>query len=733
MPPDAPAQELESLIALHRQGRLAEVAEQGERLAARHPDSVLLLSLLGSAQAGLGRFDAAIACLTKLTAIDPANAGARNNLGMIHGRMGRLEEAIACFARAAEIDPGHADARNNLGVGLSRLGRHDEAVANFRQALALKPDSAEAYFNLGNSQRAMGRADEAIESFRQAIVLRPNYAFAHNNLGNLLAAAGRQDEALAAFARAIALKPDLADAHNNLGMILANLGRSDQAIASLVQAVRLNPGYAEARYNLGNMLGNAGAHDQAIACFEAALQLRPGYARAWAQKAYHLASICDWDGLAAEADAIADLGVTGEIVPPFTMLALQDDPERHFIRARRFAGEHFPAVQPAPIPPPAARPARLKIGYFSADFHDHATMHLMARLFELHDRGRFEIHGFSYGPDTGDAMRARVISALDAFHDVRTLSPQEIAERARAEKIDIAVDLKGGTRDSRSELFAWRPAPIQIGYLGYPGTMGADFMDYILADETVIPHDRQRYYSEKVIYLPHSYQVNDNRRVIAAEAPARGAMGLPETGFVFCCFNNSFKISPAEFDIWMRLLEAVDGSVLWLLRANRWAEQNLRRAAEKRGVDPARLVFAARLPAAQHLARHWLADLFLDTFAYNAHTTASDALWAGLPLVTKAGKGFAARVGASLLKAVGLAELVTESAADYERLALALAKEPDRLADIRGRLQANRTTEPLFDSEVMTRHIEHAFEEIFGRYLQGADPAAIDVAAVGGN
>jgi protein O-GlcNAc transferase len=724
-----PGQELEALIVLHRQGRLAELVEQGELLAARHPDSVLLLSLLGSAQAGLGRFDTAIACLTQVIAIDPANANARNNLGMIHGRMGRLEEAIACFAQAAEIDPGHADARNNLGVGLSRLGRHDEAVASFQQALALKPDHAEVYFNLGNSLRVLGRSEDAIICFRKAIAIRPSYAFAHNNLGNLLIAAGRQDEALASFARAIALKPDFADAHNNQGMILANLGRTDQAIASLVQAVRLNPGYAEAHYNLGSLLGNAGAHDQAIACFEAALRIRPGYARARAQKAYHLACICDWDGLAAEADAIAELGVTGEVVPPFTMLGFQDDPERHFIRARRFAREHFPAVQPAPIPRPAARPERLRIGYFSADFHDHATMHLMARLFELHDRGRFEIHGFSYGPDTGDAVRARVKSAMDGFHDVQALSPQAIAERARAAKIDIAVDLKGGTRGSRSELFAWRAAPIQIGYLGYPGTMGADFMDYILADKTVIPDDQRRYYSEQVITLPHSYQVNDNLRPIAAEAATRGAMGLPETGFVFCCFNNSFKISPAEFDIWMRLLGAVDSSVLWLLRANRWAEENLRRAAEKRGLDPARLVFAARLPAAQHLARHRLADLFLDTFAYNAHTTASDALWAGLPLVTRAGRGFAARVGASLLKAMDLAELVSETAEAYERLALDLATAPDRLAEIRSRLQTNRTTQPLFDSEAVTRHIEHAFEETFRRYLRGEDPAAIEVAA----
>lgn len=691
-PPDARPKEFEALVALYRQGRLAEVVAEGENLSARYPGSVPLWSLMGSANGGLGRFEA----------------------------------AAACFAKVAEIDPGQAEARNNLGVALGRLGSHDKAIASYEQALAIKPDFAEAHFNLGNSLRMMGRRQEAIESFRRAIAVRPTYAFAYNNLGNLLAAAGRQDDAMAQFARAIALKPDLADAHNNLGMILGNLGRTDQAIAELVQAVRLNPAHAEAHYNLGCMLGSAGAHDQAIAGFEAALDLKPDYARARAQKAYHLACICDWDGLAAEADRIADLGITGEVVPPFTLLALQDDPERHFIRARRFATAHFPVVEPAPVPRPAARPQRIKIGYFSADFHDHATMHLMARLFERHDRGRFEIHAFSYGPDTGDAMRARVKSAMDGFHDVRTLSPKDIAARAVEKKIDIAVDLKGGTGDSRADLFAYRAAPIQVSYLGYPGTTGADFTDYILADRTVIPDDQQRFYSEKVIALPDSYQMNDDLRTIAAEIPTRAAMGLPETGFVFCCFNNSYKISSAEFDIWMRLLLAVEGSVLWLLKSNRWAEDNLRRAAEKRGLSSDRLVFAGRLPPAQHLARHRLADLFLDTFNYNAHTTASDALWAGLPLVTKAGNGFAARVGASLLKALDLPELVTETAGDYERLALDLAAAPHRLEAVRAKLLANRNTQPLFDSEAMTRHIEQVFEEIFNRHLTTQDPTAID-------
>ena len=721
LPEEDPAQ-FGALIALFRQGRLAALLEQSAVWSKRHPNSSFLQTLLGSAHARLGQHQDAIACFAKAVERRPENVEAHNNLGMLYGALGQDQEAADSFAKVVALLPDHPDARNNLGVVLGRLGRFDEAAAAFHTALKLRPDQAPTWFNLGNLYKDVGRNEEAVAAFRQAIARQPGYAPAYNNLGRLLYGVGRNEDAVQILSQAVSVKPDFAEAHNNLGVALGNLGRHDEAATHFRRALAIQPTYAEAHYNLGSQLANLGRPDDAIACFDRALVLKPAYARARAQKLHQQALICDWSGLAAEAGAIAALGVTGEAVPPYLLLSFDDDPARQLVRARRFAAQYLPPARPAPAPRGTMRPERLAVGYFSADFHEHATMHLMARLFELHDRSRFRIHAFSYGPLTGDAMQARVKAAFDSFHDVRALGDEEIAELARRQGIDIAVDLKGDTRDTRVSLFAHRPAPLQISYLGYPGTMGADFLDYLVADRAVIPEEQQAHYSEALICLPGSYQANDDTRAIAGQMPTRGELGLPD-GFVFCCFNNSFKLSPDEFDIWTRLLGQVDGSVLWLLKSG--AEANLRKEAEKRGINPARLVFAERTGAAEHLARHAHADLFLDTFRYNAHTTASDALWAGLPLVTLAGKSFAARVGASLLQAVGLPELITDTPEDYERLALALATDPPRLLALKEKLAAARHSAPLFRSATFARQLERAFDQAFARYLAGEPPAMI--------
>ena len=568
-PEQDPAQ-LGALITLLRQGRLAAVLEQGEPLTARHPRSSFLQLLLGSAHVGLGRAESAIAHFNKALEIKPDNADAHLNLGILFANLGRDDEAIACFSRVIAIVPAHADAHNNRGILLGKKGRHAEAIAAIEQALTIRPTHAVTHLNLGNLFKDCGRTEEAVAAFRKAIACQPNYAAAYNNLGHLLGNLGRNDEAVAVLSQALAIKPDFAEAHNNLGVALGDLGRHDQAIIHFQTALNINPSYAEAHYNAGSLLGNLGHHDQAIACFDRALRLKPSYARARAWKRHQLRAICDWDGLAADADT--EEGGAGEAVLPFFMLCQDDDPARQLINARRFAERYRPA-RPAPRLAPAARPERLRIGYFSADFHEHATMHLMARLFELHDRSRFRLHAFSYGPETGDAMRLRVKQAFDVFHDVRSLGDEEIADLARREGIDIAVDLKGYTKDARTGLFAHRAAPVQVSYLGYPGTMGAPFMDYLVADRIVIPEEQRRHYSETLIYLPHSYQANDDRRPIAEAAPTRRELGLPQDGFVFCCFNNSYKITAAEFDIWMRLLGSREGSVLWLLKSGPSAER----------------------------------------------------------------------------------------------------------------------------------------------------------------
>ena len=352
----------------------------------------------------------------------------------------------------------------------------------------------------------------------------------------------------------------------------------------------------------------------------------------------------------------------------------------------------------------------------------------MAGLFEQHDRARFEVVGFSFGPDKKEAMRDRVAASFDRFIDVRDRSDRDVALLARNLDIDIAVDLKGFTTDSRWKIFAHRAAPLQVNYLGYPGTMGADYMDYIIADRVLIPDDSGKYYSENIIYLPHSYQANDRKRPIAERLFTRQELRLPDSGFVYCCFNNNYKITPAIFDGWMRILGQVRDSVLWLLADNPWAERNLRREAAARGVAAERLVFAGRLPAAEHLARQRAADLFLDTLPYNAHTTASDALWAGLPVLTRAGTSFPSRVAASLLTAIDLPELITTTPEDYERRAIELARNPEQLSAIRARLARNRLTTPLFDTGLFARHIETAYVQMYERYQAGLAPAPIHVA-----
>ena len=449
---------------------------------------------------------------------------------------------------------------------------------------------------------------------------------------------------------------------------------------------------------------------------------------AQAQLIHQRCHICDFsvfDGLSATAQR---LGISTARVPPFNALSWADDPEQHLLRAQVYVRETFKwPAQTLPVRR-GERPERLKIGYFSADFHDFAGMYLMAGLLESHDRDRFEVYAFSYGPDKDDAMRRRIVAAVDHFIDIREMSTQEAVDLSREHGIDIALHRNGHTQGSRTELFQHRLAPVQISYLGYPETLGADFIDYLVADPVVIPEEERQYYNEKIIYLPDTYQPNDNTRQIAETNTTRADFGLPEEGFVLCCFNQNYKISPQEFDIWMRVLGQVEGTVLWLLKSNRWAEENLKKEAEHRGIDPSRVIFAEKIPNAEHLARHKHADLFVDTFNYNAHTTASDALWSGLPIVTKQGRQFAARVAASLLRAVGLPELITESEEEYERLILELAHDRQRLGAIKETLKVNRHTEPLFDTQRYTHQLEEGLGQAYQQYFEGGNATDVIVA-----
>jgi predicted O-linked N-acetylglucosamine transferase (SPINDLY family) len=646
----------------------------------------------------------------------PMNPGARAAMAAL-----RLD-------RAGNSDPAAAAEHTNRGFTLLQQGRIEDAKASFEQAIRTNVHTAEAHVGMGMVNKSSGRLGQAIASYEQAITIRPAFAEAHYNLGLACLQIGRTVQAADCFERSIAINPNLAVAHNSLGAAHMAMGQPEVAIRCYERALALRPDFADALTNLGTAMQSRGRTVEAIDWFGRALAINPDDEIARSQRLMQQAQICDWAAISDDAAWIAALGMTGRPCSPFATMTLEDNPARQRTRAEHFAKREYPRVAGLDFDHRPQRPQRLKLAYFSAEFHDHATMFLVARLFELHDRGRFEIHLFSYGPDRDDAMRRRAKAAADQFHDVRSMSDRDIAALARRERIDIAIDLKGYTQNNRLGIHAWRPAPVQVSYLGFPGTLGTRFIDYIIADRIVIPDSQREHYSERIIYLPDSYQANDDTRPIPACRPTRQGEGLPDDGFVFCSFNNSYKITKDVFEIWMRLLRGVPGSVLWLLGANQWAQANLKRHAVDHGVDPRRIIFAPRVPHAAHLARHSLADLFLDTFTVNAHTTASDALWAGLPLVTKTGSAFAARVASSLLNGVGLTELIADSAEDYERIVLELASDPVRLQRITTKLM-DRSRSPVFDSALFTRHLERGLDEAFAHHLLGLEPTDIRVKA----
>jgi protein O-GlcNAc transferase len=654
---------------------------------------------------------------------DPAHFDAQHLLGIVRHQQGRGAEALVLIGAALKARPDSAQALSNQGLVLYELKRYAEALASFDQALALRPDLVEARNNRGNTLQRLKRYDEALASFDQVLRARGDFVEAHNNRGNALQGLKRYREALASYDRALALQPAYAEAHYNRASALKELALPAEALASYDRALALVPNHAEALFSRGDVLNDLKRHAEAITSYDKAIALRPDHPYAFSGLAESALAICDWSRTAELAARLAELVAAGKaIVNPFTLIRLSDDAALHRRCATAFIADKTGGPR-APLSNASPRAHdKLRIAYLSADFHNHATAFLIAELFERHDRTRFEVHGVSFGRDDGSDIRRRVVKAFDRFHDVRTQSDLEVARLIHGSEIDIAIDLKGYTQDSRVEILSHRPAPIQASYLGYPGTMGADFIDYIIADPIVLPFDRADCYAEKIVHLPDCYQVNDRQRAIAERTPGRSEAGLPDAGFVFCCFNNNYKITAPMFDIWMRLLRNVPGSVLWLLRENPGAEANLRREAQARGVDPARLVFAGRLKVDEHLARHRLADLFLDTLPYNAHTTASDALWAGLPVLTCQGEAFAARVASSLLHAIGLPELVTQNLADYEALALALAQDAPRLSAIRARLLRNRDTQALFDSNRFRRHIEAAYVRMWEVWQRGAAP-----------
>lgn len=672
-----------------------------------------------------GRMDEAARCGHELSDAFPHAHGVHNLLGAALLALDNPAGAQAAFRRAIAADPKVPASYNNLAIALRRMGQIEEAEATYRDVIARAPAYADAPYNLASLLENTGRPDEATQWYEATLTIDPGYVDAHYNLGNLRAEQGHREAAIACFEAAARLRPAHSDALNNKGAQLLALERVDEALDAYAQALAANPANGQAMINRGKALVLKGALPDAVASFRGALVLDPLDKSARLQALFEEAHMCDWR---ARGEYGLTDGPEAAAVQPFASLPFADNPAHQYRRSLACAAKLFPAG-PATLPQPVpSADGRIRIGYFSADFHNHATMYLMAGFFREHDRSRFDVRLYSYGPGREeDAARAVLRGQVDHFTEIGTLRDEDVVALARADGLDIAVDLKGYTRGTRSRLFGHRLAPVQVSWMGYPGTIGHPSIDYFIADHVTMPQGAEVFFSEKIVRLSHCYQANDDARPIVPDTRGRAGWGLPQEGFVFASFNHTYKISPAEWDIWMGLLRDVPGSVLWLLRSNRWAEENLAREAAARGVDPCRLIFAPSVAHGEHLGRLALADLFLDTFAVNAHTTASDALWAGLPVLTLAGRQFAARVAASLLHGVGLPELVATSEADYAALALDLARDPAKLADLRARLAANRLTSPLFDTAGYTRRVEDAFTHMHQRRLEGLAPEHFNV------
>jgi protein O-GlcNAc transferase len=660
----------------------------------------------------------------------PERASTLTNLSAAQFGLGKFDEALASAHRATSADGNSADAWLNWANALYALRRYGEALGGYDRAIALRPGDAQVWSNKGAALCDLNRLEEALAHHDRAIALDPTYAQGWTNKGLTLRKCGRHHEALAHHSHAIALKPDYAEAWSNMGLTLVDLQRREDALGDYDRAIALNPCLGDAWANRATALVGLRRYEDAVANYERALALLPDSDSVRALLIHAQLQVGDWRGLDERiADLVESVAARNAAVAPFALLSVVDSPELQQRAARQWVDRGFPADASSLPRMHSKKPHdRIRVGYFSADFHNHPVAYLTAELFEVHDRTRFEILGLSLRPASPeDRVRARLRKAFDRFIDLENHPDADVARLSRDLEIDIAVDLGGHTADARTRIFAYRAAPVQVNYLGYPGTMGATYMDYIVADRTVIPEEEQRWYSEKIVYLPGCFQCNDSRRSISERPQSRQELGLPAASFVYCCFNNNYKVNPRIFELWMRILANTEATCLWLLANTPAIEARFRSAARKYGVDPDRLIFAGRVSPPEYRARFQAADLALDTSPYNAGTTASDALWVGLPVLTLEGRSFAGRMASSLLQALGLPELIARTPGEYERMAIELATNPDKARGIRQRLAANLRSTPLFDTRLFARHLEAAYVQMHERHQANLPPEHLRV------
>jgi len=724
-------------ISLREQNRHAEAEIVLREALVLRPNQPALLLELANALSGLGERGAATQTLQQAITADPTYALAHYNLANIFRESDRLNEAVSAYEEAIRHRPDYAEAYYNLGITLQRMRESHRAIAAYQRAAELRPGHAGTFFNLGNELRTLGRTDEAITAYRQALAVKPDYAEAYYNLGNLLRYSAGPDEAAAAYRACLKIKPDYGSALINLGRILRAQAKFSEAEQLYLDALHRDPNSLLLHERLAEVLRDQGKSAGARLVYERMLALQPDYAEALAGLIHLKASQCDWRDRDADFERLMQVTrrqiAAGErtALSSFAALSRPLTPDVHLAIGRTWAAEterlcveekarlHFVFD--------GRHKDRIHVAYVSSDYYNHATSHLIQGLFGLHDRNEFRIFAISHGKNDGSSYRRRIEADSDRFIDVAAMSDRNAAQAIYDAEVDILVDLNGFTQSHRLGISALRPAPVTMTYLGFPGSSGADFFDYAIVDKIVVLPDEERFYSEKLVHLPNCYQVNDREQPIDDAPVKRADLGLPEEGFVYCCFNNNYKIEPFIFDVWMRILKQVSGSVLWLLQLTPEFEANIRREAAERGVDPQRIVFADKIAKAKHLGRHRLADLFLDTRYYTAHTTCTDALWAGLPVLTCPGPTFASRVSASILLAAGLPELIAPGFADYERRAIELAQQPGELRQLRDRLAVNRPTCPLFDTARFARNLERAYRLVWQNYLSRLPPRRFSV------
>lgn len=755
---------LEQAVACHRSGAMREAETLYRQVLARDPDNPDALHLLGTLRMRAGDLEESIPFIQRAIAKRGDVAAYHNSLGNALRKLGRNEEARASYKHALALQPRYALAHTNLANLSRECGALDLAATHYRKALDLEGTLSAAWLGLGHVHSDRRQYDEAHQCYRQVLRVDPTSVDAARGIADLLVAQGKLVDGVKSYAAALALAPTDGPTLTNFANLLHQLGERQAALTLLRRARVALPDSPLPRLALANVLKDAGALDDAVAEYKAALAADPNLAEAWAglgtlqsmtgdfpdaiaclrkaidvdgamtdalgELVHQLQHICDWRDLPRlQEQLLRDFsGPAMPVVSPFILLGVPATPEIQLEAARRYAAPIAAAAQQAQAASafrydPAPH-QRLRIGYLSADFLEHATAFLITELLERHDRSQLSVHAFSYGTDDGSPMRARIAGACDSFVDLRTMSDAEAARRIHADGIDILVDVKGFTRHARPGIAALRPAPVQAQWLAYPGTLGAPWLDWAIVDPIVLPPAELRWFAERPVWLP-CYWVSDTSESIAPP-PTRRSVGLPEHGFVFCCFNQPYKIQPTVFAQWMRLLANTSDAVLWLLDCNRWATAQLRDHAARMGVHPQRLVFAPLVTHAEHRARITLADLALDTLPYNGHTTSNDALWAGVPVVTQCGNTFAGRVTKSQLLAIGLPELVTATADEYEAMAARLATHRDELTAIRARLAALRHVAPLFDTGAFARRLERAYVAMFDAWRSGDHPQVLD-------